>query len=310
MIDHVAEPPGAASPTRRNRLHDVVLGLSPLLLGGQIIFWFVFLPIGLRGDADLSMYYTAGAMVRKGHSHQLYDYQLQLQFERALVSQTPAPYTHLPYEALPFVPLSLLSYRAAYVTFLFCQLVLAILAYALVRKPDHSGWLPAALFIAYFPVAATIADGQDSVLLLVIAAFAWRAYSRNQDGLSGALLALGLFRFNIVLPIAGVMFLWKRWRFTAGFGVVSAAVLGLSTWMVGVEQMKLYAAHLLSLSGVAGQEAGYYSMSYLVPRLMNLRGSVRRSKFPMTRVPLVYTRKHGCFIARPVFRQHMWARPI
>jgi hypothetical protein len=206
-------------------LQDVVLGLSPLLLGGQIIFWFVFLPIGLRGDADFSMYYTAGAMVRTGHSHQLYHYQLQLQFERAHVSQTPAPYTHLPYEALPFVPLSLLSYRAAYITFLFFQLALAILAYALIREPAQSRWLPAALFIAYFPVAATIADGQDSIVLLVIAASAWRSYSRKQDWLSGALLALGLFRFNIVLPIAGAMFLWKRWRFTAGFGVVSSNVV-------------------------------------------------------------------------------------
>jgi hypothetical protein len=178
----------------------------------------------------------------------------------------------LPYEALPFVPLSLLSYRAAYITFLFFQLALAILAYALIREPAQSRWLPAALFIAYFPVAATLADGQDSIVLLVIAGAAWRSYSRKQDWLSGALLALGLFRFNIVLPIAGAMFLWKRWRFTAGFGVVSAAVLGLSTWMVGVSQMRLYAAHLLSLSGVAGQEAGYYSMSHLIPRLMNLRG--------------------------------------
>ncbi len=54
--------------------------------------------------------------------------------------------------------------------------------------------------------------------------------------------------------------------------MVAVALLGLSTWMVGPTQIHLYAAHLLSLSGLATQEAGYYSLSYAVPRMMNLRG--------------------------------------
>lgn len=255
-----------------SRLHQAVIGLFPLLLGGQLIFWMVFIPIGLRGDADFSIFYTAGSMVRTGYGHQLYDYDLQLQFENALVSKTPAPYNHLPYEALPFVPVSCLSYRAAYLTFLFFNIVLTIAAFALIQEPSDPRWLPAAIFISYFPVAAAIADGQDSIMLLVIAGSAWWFFSRKWEWLTGALLALGLFRFPIVLPIAGLMFLWKRWRFVAGFALVSATVLSLSAWMVGVNQMRLYAVHLLSLSGLATQEAGYYSLSYALPRMMNLRG--------------------------------------
>ena len=44
-------------------------------------------------------------------------------------------------------------------------------------------------------------------LLLLIACGAWLLFSREQDWLAGALLALGLFRFQLVLPIAGLMFL-------------------------------------------------------------------------------------------------------
>ena len=274
MRNHVAATVKTDSPpsTTRTRLHDAVIALLPLLLGGQLIFWVVFLPIGLRGDTDFSIFYTGGSLVRTGYSHRLYDYNLQLQFERAHVSQTPAPYNHLPYEALPFVPISLLSYRAAYLTFLILNVGFAILAFSVIREPSHSRWLPAAVFISYFPVAAAIGDGQDSIMLLLTAGLAHWLFSRKQEWLAGALLAVGLFRFTIVLPLAALLFLWKRWRFAAGFATVAVALLGLSAWMVGPTQIQLYAAHLLSLSGLAAQEAGYYSLSYAVPRMMNLRG--------------------------------------
>ena len=36
--------------------------------------------------------------------------------------------------------------------------------------------------------------------------------------------------------------------------------------------MSLYSRHLLSLGGLAPQEAGYYSLTYALPRMMNIRG--------------------------------------
>jgi Glycosyltransferase family 87 len=250
-------------------LDQILAALLPLLLGLELMFWLVFLPIGLRGDADFSIFYTAGTMLRTGHSHQLYDYDLELQIERALVSKTPAPYNHLPYEALPFVPLSKLPYRSAYIVFLFCNLAFAIVGLRLLKP---GSWTTMAALAAYFPLYATIADGQDSVMLLVIAIASWSLFSRGRESLAGAVLALGLFRFTIVLPVVGLILLWKRWRFVAAFAVFSLAMLGLSFWIVGVPQMRLYVTHLMSLSAFAPQEAGYYSLTYSLPRMMNLRG--------------------------------------
>lgn len=273
MSQHTVDAVSQGEEIRSHtRLQDLVVGMLPLLVGAQIVFWFVFLPIGFRGDADFSIFYTAGRMVRTGYRQQLYNYDQQLQVEREFVSKTPAPYNHLPYEALVFAPLSYFPYRTAYIIFLFCNLGLAAIGFLLIRERIGSRWLAAAIFAAYFPVAATIADGQDSIMLLVVAGFAWWFYSRNQEWLSGVVLALGLFRFTIVLPIVGLIFLWRRWRFAAGFAITSTVLLICSTWMVGIGQMRLYVAHLLSLSGMAQQEAGYYSLSYALPRMMNLRG--------------------------------------
>ena len=253
------------------RFQEVILGLLPLLLGGQLLLWVVLLPVGLRGDADFGMFYTAGFMVRAGHSRQLYDYDAETRFQKALVSKTPAPYTHLPYEALLFDPVSMLSYRTAYLAFVVFNLGLVVLAVWRIQVPVEHRWLAAAIFASYFPISAAIADGQDSIILLLITGVAWWLFSQRQEWFAGGLLALGLFRFQIVLPIAGLMFLWKRWRFVAGFAVGTAAVLFLSTWVAGIDQMRIYGAHLISLSAVAAPEAGYSLSQSQSQRMVNLR---------------------------------------
>lgn len=253
------------------QFHEVIFGLLPLLLGGQLLLWVVLLPIGLRGNADFGMFYTAGSMVRGGHSHELYDYDVETRFQNALVSKTPAPYTHLPYEALLFDPISKLPYRSAYLMFVVLNLALVVFTGWLMRVPVEHRWLSAAIFVSYFPISAAIADGQDSIILLLITGVAWRLFTRRQEGLAGALLALGLFRFQLVLPIAGLLFLWRRWRFVAGFVLSAVAVLSVSTWLAGIDQMRIYGLHLVSLSSIAAQESGYslsHSQSY---RMVNLR---------------------------------------
>ena len=251
--------------------HEMILALLPLLLGGELLLWAALVPVGLRGEADFAMFYTAGSMVRTGHSGQLYNVDVQRRFQDTLVSKTPAPYTHLPYEALLFVPLSMFSYRTAYGLFLFVNLVLATAAFRLIR-PTNDEWLAAAIAASYFPISAAIADGQDSVFLLVIAGASWRLFARKKEWFAGGLLALGLFRFQIVLPVAGLMLLWKRWRFVSGFAAASIPVLALSTLVAGVDQMRLYGIHLVSLSAVAAQHAAGYSLSNSqLLRMVNLR---------------------------------------
>lgn len=253
-----------------SRFHEVIAALLPLLLGGELLLWIVLLPVGLRGDADFAMFYTAGYMVRVGQSGQLYNYDVETRFQNQLVSKTPAPYTHLPYEALLFAPVSLLPYRVAYWSFLLVNLSFAILA-LLLMQPTRLGWSSAVILASFFPVSAAIADGQDSIILLTIACAAWLLFSKKLESIAGGLLALGLFRFQIVLPIVGLMFLWKRWRFLAGFVPCAALVLAFSGWWAGFDQLRVYGSHVLSLSAVAGQETGYSLSASQSQRMVSLR---------------------------------------
>jgi hypothetical protein len=249
---------------------ELLFAVTPFLFAVDLIFWIVFIPVGVRGDADFAMFYTAGSMVRAGYASQLYDYKTESQFQHELVSKTPAPYTHLSYEAAAFAPLSLVDYRIAYWIFLGANLMFAALSLLLLRCSADSN-LFIAVLAAFFPVSAAIADGQDSILLLLIASGACWLFSREGELSAGALLALGLFRFQLVLPIAALMFIWKRWRFVAGFAISGVGMLLVSSAIGGFQQLNLYAMRLLSLGGVVGSEAGYSISTSQLRRMVSLR---------------------------------------
>src|SRR5262249_14260066 len=140
---------GSRPPSQSFR--ELLMGLLPFLLGIDLIFWVVFIPVGLRGDADFAMFYTAGSMVRSGSASQVYDYEVETRFQHELVSKTPAPYTHLPYEAAAFAALSLLDYRAAYWVFLAMNVVFAGLTLLMLQRKG-TGRLFIAVLAAFFPL--------------------------------------------------------------------------------------------------------------------------------------------------------------
>ena len=74
-------------------------------------------------------------MVRSGNAHELYEYDAQLHFQNRLVSpgDIALPFNHLAYEALLFVPFSLLSYRAAYFALLGFNLTGLAITFKLLR---------------------------------------------------------------------------------------------------------------------------------------------------------------------------------
>jgi hypothetical protein len=147
------------------------------------------------------------------------------------------PYNHPPFEALLFVPLSFLHYLPAYL--LWTVLNLLFLAVAVLQLQRHlpglatpPKWL---LFLAaagFFPVAIALIQGQDSMLLLLIFVLALVALQRGRDAQAGVILALGLFKFHLVLPVV-ILLALRRWRIVLGFTPVAAVLTVLSVAMVG-----------------------------------------------------------------------------
>lgn len=259
---------------------ELILGLLPLVLGLQLLVWIVYLPVALRGNADFRNCYTAGVIVRTGQGHRLYDYGLQKNVQDTLISPSPnvLPYVHLPYEALLYAPLSVFPYRYAFLCFLGFNLLCLFACYRVLRGRLgrlHAlwRWLPFLFLIGFAPIVVTLIQGQDSLITLLLLATALFSLEAGNDALAGFLVGLVMFKFQLVLPIAGLFLLWRRWRFVLGAGTSIFLTLLVSALVVGIHGLVEYARSLYNISTTftAGGQ-----VLYLMPvsRMPNLRGFV------------------------------------
>jgi len=243
--------------------------------------WVFTASIFLGGRADFRQLYAAAFMVRAGHANQLYDYDAQKYFQDRLVSQAQValPFVRPAYEAVVLAPLSRLPYRQAYFAFLAINLAILGAIFVLLLPWMQNllalyQWLPLALLLGFLPIAAALIQGQDSIVLtaLLVGAFVWLTNGHEFAG--GALVGLGLFKFQIVIPIALLFLLWRRWRFVMGFSACLALLTSGSVWIVGVEQTRQYIRSLFSMAGVIAP--GSHLLRYPVPLQMmaNLHGFV------------------------------------
>jgi hypothetical protein len=259
-------------------LPDLLLGILPLLVAVQLLGWLSFFPSALRGHADFRQLYAAGYMVRTGHASELYDPRAQQEFQDALVGndERALPFIRPAYQALLFLPFSLLPYRNAYLAFLAVNLVLLALAFWLIRplmKNLARIWrgLPVLVFLVFYPVALALMQGQDSILLLVLLAAALVALEHGFEMTAGILVALGLFKMQIAIPIALLFLLWRRWRFFGGFLLSAFVVCLISLCIVGFGQTAGYARSLFSVgTGVAATNQFPLRVSIMA----NLRGLI------------------------------------
>ena len=281
-----------ATKSRGTRyIADILLGALPLFLVLQLQ-WFIFLQGALHGHSDFRQLYAAGYMVRTGHAGELYNYAAQKNFQDTLVSreQLALPFIRPAYQALFFAPLSLLPYRSAYLAFLSANLIfLGISCWLLLpRMKNLTGvwrWLPPGIVLGFFPVGLALVQGQDSILLLVLLAAALFSLDRSWEVTAGILIGLGLFKMQIVIPIALLFFLWKRWRFVTGFALSAGLVSLVSLRVVGFTQTVVYAHSLFSVG--AGLPVDRFKFPLEVSLMANLRGLI----FGLmgTRLPVIWT---------------------
>ena len=262
-------------------MQDILLGILPIIFCMQFLAWLTFLPKALRGHADFRQLYVAGYMVRTGHRTQLYDYAAQTYFQNTLVSndERALPFIRPAYQALMFVPFSLLPYRTAYLGFLLLNVLLLALAF-LILQPRLRGlsrvWpgLPPALFLGFYPVALALMQGQDSILLLALLAAVLVSLERNRDLTAGALAGVGLFKFQIVVPIVLLFLLWRRWRFVKGF-MFSAILVGLLSFITsGWAETVVFVHSLLSVGAGLPAVPGEINFPLRINIMANLRGLI------------------------------------
>jgi Glycosyltransferase family 87 len=249
----------------------LAMAIPAVLVGIEIPSWFLLGSQTTALQSDLRVFYTPGYMLRTGNAKDIYNFPSvrRNQDERVAPDSGAVPYLHPAYEVLAFMPLSFLPYREAYCVWAGINCAILGLTYWLLRpclaelSAVGPRWMLPALLVGFMPVAFTILAGQDSLFLLLILVLTYRRIESNELQ-AGILLGLGMFRFQVLLPIVVLFLLWRSWKFLAGWAAGSAAVLSISVAITGIDAQIQYARLLQQMSRV--------SFWLLLRRMPNLRG--------------------------------------
>ncbi|MFZ3329198.1 MAG: glycosyltransferase family 87 protein [Candidatus Acidiferrales bacterium] len=229
--------------------HRVLFGFLILTSVMNAVILFIPWKEIMAGKNDFPVFYSSAQMVHEGQASHLYDFDAENRFVHRVSDVTRAPNNHLPYELLIFVPLTFLRFGAAHIAWTLLSMAMLV-GVALMTRNIGPGALSFATtlltILAFFPVWYCLLQGQDSILLLFLFTFSFWLWKRGQDDLAGFVLAMGLFRPQLVLPFAFVVFLAGKWKFIRGF--IPGAILALlaSTWVVGLHGMAEYGKVLIS----------------------------------------------------------------
>lgn len=238
-----------------------------------------------QGYGDFTSFYAAGKLVQRRQGAQLYDpssqWEVQQEFASSVrIRRHALPYIRPPFEALLFVPFSYLPYAVACAFWMVFKLLILCLSLFLLRRALSAGTIssiPTPL-LAFFclaasPVAFDLLQGQDAILLLFVLTLVLIALLERRPLIAGMLLAVGLFKFHLVIPLLIIVVMRRKFRFLAGFLIVAAGLLLLSAAIVGWGGILSYPNYLWQLtrspfSGIMPPE--------IMPNLNGLISSVSR----------------------------------
>jgi hypothetical protein len=227
----------------------ILLGFLSLMFVVNAVMLFVARTAVTAGANDFPIFYSNAQMVSEGQAAGLYNYDAENRFIRRVSKVMRPPNNHLPYELLLFVPLTYLPFGTACIVWMVLGLgMLAGVAFFMKdRHRNGPGFLVTFLVIlAFFPVWYCLLQGQDSILLLFLFAASFGLWGRGHDGLAGFVLALGLFRPQLVLPFALVALVAGKWKFAFGFIPGAVLVGALSVSVVGPQGVADYGRILIS----------------------------------------------------------------
>jgi hypothetical protein len=209
------------------------------------------------GYTDFTVYYTGATILREGRGHDIYNRRVQYEVQEDFAGHIPfrrgpLPYIHPPFEALIFVPLTLLPYSQAFVVWDLLTVVMlfgvgALLRRSIVTLRSIPPWQFVIGALAFFPVFSCLLQGQDSVLMLLLCVLGFNALKRNADWLGGGWLALAAFKFQFIVPIMLLLFVWKRRRAAIGFAAVAAVLVLASVALSGVAALLKYPGYVLEI---------------------------------------------------------------
>ncbi len=221
-----------------------------LIVIGMCVFWTMLgsRTIDAARSHDFLNIYTGASLALEGRFADLHDPEVQLEREHRIYPQlaTLVPFVRPTVYAALLAPLALLRYNAAFVVWMALQIALLIACWTW-------GWWKfganALVFAAMFlPAPLGIATGQDCLVLLALLIVAFELAEHDRPLASGAVLAMMLIKFSLILlwPIA--LLLTRRWRMLFGFCLAAGVEMGISLALGGWHGAEAYVALLRNKS--------------------------------------------------------------
>lgn len=229
---------------------------------------------------DFRTFYTAGYLLRT-HPTELYSWSAQKWVQDHLIAPglTP-PFVSPPYAAILFAPLSMMSYGHAYLCFMVINFAVLLAVFWVARDTFNATIpivqpRPGLMLMVFLPLLVALLHGQLSVMLLLVCCATWTALKRGWVVLAGLILAAGICKFNLILPIAFILAIRWRWRFLAGFAGGVAAAMGASVLFVGEHGLTML-LNLLRADTLAKNQsaAAQAAMTAFPLSMLNLYGLV------------------------------------
>ena len=222
-----------------------------LVLLGAILGYLARRYPELSKGTDFVHFYCASRMVIEGAGNRLYDFALQEQFQARYAGRIGTYFVHPPFEALIYLPFALLPLNSAYIFWTAVNVALLFLTAWLLRRSWVPRWdwrLLGLAFLSFVPALVTMLQGQDSILQLLLFTAAFAALRRQKDFAAGCLLAGGLFKFQLALPLFVMLLPARGKKFAAGFSCVGALLVLISVAVSGWGSLVDYPRCLLRFS--------------------------------------------------------------
>jgi hypothetical protein len=212
------------------------------LVAGCVIFHLAILWESRKdmaaGYGDFIILYTGAQIVNDGKSTELFQTETQNAYQAKFAVpklEWPLPFNHAPYELLLFLPLARLPYPIAHAIWSSMNLMFLIIMLQWLLtyvKSPHSFFIVASV-LGWFPTMETLRLGQDSILSTMLLLAVFVALKRKRDAWAGLFLALGLYKPQLVLPMAGALLVARRWKSLSVFIITGVILVAVSLGMVG-----------------------------------------------------------------------------
>ena len=261
------------------------------------LFGYVFRRFAYGEPGGFPVFYTAGKLVRYD-VRGLYSQHLQNLFHP--LNDGVGYFFHLPYETILLVPLSYLPQTLAFALWTLLNLGCLLGVAGILRRhfPQFAWMMP----FAFGPTLSLLLNGQDLGILALLVALAFDRFAQEKDLQAGTMLALGLFKFPLIVPLVAIL-AFRYWRVLMGFLIVSVPLFLGSALVVGKQGIQDYlvlthgtdakeaAGILINLRGMVGVLFGAhtYLVILLSVTLVALGASIKAARIPMFCLALVVT---------------------